>query len=113
MMISIACLNDKQFSFTTQRGNSVPDDFSVHHNVITIFINLNDWITPTQLRFNMSQLIDDFGPNEITAYERPMREHKVSSFARFSLTVLCDLTDGTQNPYRCRSCHSQCRLSQP
>jgi hypothetical protein len=53
----------QQFSFTTQRGNSVPDDFSVHHNVITIFINLNDRITPTQLRFNMSQLIDDFGPN--------------------------------------------------
>jgi hypothetical protein len=52
----------QRFSFTAQRANSVPDDFSVNHNIITIFINLNDWITPTQLRFNMSQLIDDFGP---------------------------------------------------
>jgi len=43
--------------------NSVPDDFSVNHHVIAIFINLNDWITPTQLRFDMSQLIDGFGPN--------------------------------------------------
>jgi hypothetical protein len=43
--------------------NSIPDDFSVNHHVIAIFINRNDWITPTRLRFNMSQLIDDFGPN--------------------------------------------------
>jgi len=33
----------------------------VNHNVITVFINLYDWITPTQFRCNMSRLVCDFG----------------------------------------------------
>ena len=28
----------------------------------------------------------------------------MSSFAKFSLAVLCDLSDGNQNPYQCRPC---------
>jgi hypothetical protein len=51
-------------------GGSMPRDLFVHNNLSTIFVHLDDWIAPTQLRFNMSQLVHNFRPVWITPYER-------------------------------------------
>jgi hypothetical protein len=51
-------------------GSSMPRDLFVHNNLSTIFVHLNDRITPTQLRFNMSQLARNFRLDWIAPYER-------------------------------------------
>ena len=51
-------------------GSSMPRDLFVHNNLLTIFVHLDDRITPTQLRFNMSQLVRNFRPYWITPSER-------------------------------------------
>jgi hypothetical protein len=43
-------------------GTSMPHDRFVYKNFLTIFVHLDDRITPTQLRFNMSQLVHNFRP---------------------------------------------------
>ncbi|HEV8487672.1 MAG TPA: hypothetical protein VGV87_29280 [Blastocatellia bacterium] len=48
----------------------MPRDLFVHNNLLTIFVYLDDRITPTQLRFNMSQLVRNFCPDWITPSER-------------------------------------------
>jgi hypothetical protein len=50
--------------------SSMPRDLSVYNNFLTIFVHLDDRITPAQLRFNMSQLVHNFRPVWITPYER-------------------------------------------
>jgi hypothetical protein len=42
------------------RGSSMPRDLFVHNNLSTVFVFLDDRITPTQLRFNMSQAAFEF-----------------------------------------------------
>jgi hypothetical protein len=42
----------------------------VHNNLLTIFVHLDDWITPTQPRFNVSQLVRNFRLERITRSER-------------------------------------------
>jgi hypothetical protein len=48
----------------------MPRDLFVHNNLLTIFVHFDDRITPTQLRFNMSQVARNFRPDWITPYER-------------------------------------------
>jgi len=49
----------------------MPRDLFVRNKLSTIFIHLNDGITPTQLRFNVSQLArNNFGLDWITPYKR-------------------------------------------
>jgi hypothetical protein len=50
--------------------SSMPRDLFVHNNLSTVFVHLDDRITPTQLRFNMSQLARNFCLDWITPYER-------------------------------------------
>jgi hypothetical protein len=50
----------------------MPRDLFVHNNLLTIFVYLDDRITPTKLRFNMSQLVRYFCPDWITPSERPI-----------------------------------------
>jgi hypothetical protein len=52
------------------RGSSMPRDLFVENNPLTIFVRLDDRITPTQLRFNMSQLVRNFRRVGITPSER-------------------------------------------
>jgi hypothetical protein len=47
----------------------MPRDVFVHNNLFTIFVHLDDRITPTQLGFNMSQLVRNFCPDWIAPYE--------------------------------------------
>jgi hypothetical protein len=50
-------------------GCSMPRHLSVHNNLSTIFVHLDDGITPTQLRFNMSQLTRKFRVDRITPHD--------------------------------------------
>jgi hypothetical protein len=52
------------------RGNSMPRDLFVKNNPLTVFVHLDDRITPTQLRFNMSQLVRGFRRVWITPSKR-------------------------------------------
>jgi hypothetical protein len=51
-------------------GSSMPRDLFVHNNLLTILVYLDDRIAPTELRFNMSQLVRNFRPDLITPSER-------------------------------------------
>src|SRR6266404_6346195 len=51
-------------------GSSMPRYLFVHNNLLTIFVHLDDRITPTQLRFDMSQLVRNFRPDWIRPSER-------------------------------------------
>ena len=51
-------------------GSSMPRDLFVHNNLLTILVYLDDRITPTQLRFNMSQMVRNFRPDCIMSSER-------------------------------------------
>jgi hypothetical protein len=48
----------------------MPRDLFVRNKLSTIFIDLNDGITPAQLRFNVSQLAGNFRLDWITPYKR-------------------------------------------
>src|SRR5215468_3931585 len=50
--------------------SSMPDDLFVRDKLSTIFIHLDDGITPAQLRFNVSQLAGNFRLDWITPYKR-------------------------------------------
>src|SRR5215475_14717191 len=65
------------FSLALTGGSSMPRDLLVHNNLSTIFVHLNDRITPTQLRFNMSQLAcNNFRLDWITPYQRLIWGHR-------------------------------------
>jgi hypothetical protein len=51
------------------RSCSMPRDLVVQDNLSTIFVDLDDGITPTQLGFNMSQLAGNFRFDWITPFE--------------------------------------------
>jgi hypothetical protein len=51
-------------------GSSMPRNLFVRNKLSTIFIHLNDGITPAQLRFNVSQLAGNFRLDWITPYKR-------------------------------------------
>jgi hypothetical protein len=55
-----------RLSLASTAGSSMPSDLFVHNNLLTIFIYLDDRITPTQLRFNMNQLARNFRLDWIT-----------------------------------------------
>jgi len=65
-----------RLSLASTGGSSMPHDLFVHNNLLTIFVYLDDRITPTQLRFNMSQLAGNFRLDWITPSERLIWEHK-------------------------------------
>jgi hypothetical protein len=48
----------------------MPRDLFVHNNLSTIFVDLDDGITPTHLGFNMSELIGHFPPDWIMPSQR-------------------------------------------
>jgi hypothetical protein len=48
----------------------MPRDLFVRNKLSTIFIDLNDGITPAQLRFNVNQLAGNFRLDWITTYKR-------------------------------------------
>jgi hypothetical protein len=59
-----------RLSVASTGGGSMPRDLFVHDNLSTIFVRLDDRITPTQLGFNMSQLAGNFRFDWITQFER-------------------------------------------
>jgi hypothetical protein len=59
-----------RLSLNSIGGSSMPRDLFVHNNLLTIFVHLDDRITPTQLGFNMSQSDGNFRPDWITPFER-------------------------------------------
>jgi hypothetical protein len=59
-----------RLSLNSTGASSMPRDLFVHNNLSTIFVHLDDRITPTQLRFNMSQLAGNFRVDWITPFER-------------------------------------------
>ena len=52
------------------RSCSMPRDLVVQDNLSTLFVDLDDGITPTQLGFNMSQLAGNFRFDWITPFEK-------------------------------------------
>jgi hypothetical protein len=48
----------------------MPRDLVVQDNLSTLFVDLDDGITPTQLGFNMSQLAGNFRFDWITPFEK-------------------------------------------
>jgi hypothetical protein len=62
----------------------MPRDLFVENNPLTVFVYLDDRITPTQLRLNMSQLIRSFRRVEIAPSERLIWEHKKCPPSRYS-----------------------------
>jgi hypothetical protein len=59
-----------RLSVVSTGGGSMPRDLFVRNDLSTIFVRLDDRITPTQLGFNMSQLAGNFRPDWITPFER-------------------------------------------
>src|SRR6187399_3081058 len=53
-------------SLASSGASSLPRDLFVHNNLLTILVYLDDRITPTQIRFNMSQMVQNFRPVWIT-----------------------------------------------
>jgi hypothetical protein len=51
------------------RGRSMPGHRYVAQHLLTIFVYLDDRVTPTKLRLNMSQLIRTFGFDCLTLSE--------------------------------------------
>jgi hypothetical protein len=55
-----------RLSLASTGGRSMPRDLFVHNNLLTVFVYLDDRITPTQQRFNMSQVVLNFRFDWIT-----------------------------------------------
>ena len=53
----------------------MPRDLYVHNNPLTIFVYLDDRVTPAKLRFNMSQVVRTFGFGCLKLSEPLIWEH--------------------------------------
>jgi len=53
----------------------MPRDLYVHNNPLTIFVYLDDRVTPAKLRFNMSQVVSTFGFGCLRLSEPLICEH--------------------------------------
>jgi hypothetical protein len=51
------------------RRKSMPCHLYMHNNLLTILVYLDDRVTPTKLRFNMSQVVRTFGFDWLTLSE--------------------------------------------
>jgi hypothetical protein len=69
-MMLLLQLTPSRLSLASTGCNSMPRDVFVHNNLLTILVCLDDRITPTQLGFNMSQLVRNFRPDWIALSER-------------------------------------------
>jgi hypothetical protein len=76
-LVLVERLRTPPSNYLRRRGRgSMPCDLFVHNNRLTIFVHLDDWITPARFRFHMSQLAPNFRRVWINPSEQLIWQHR-------------------------------------